>query len=157
MLLSDNNDFSVIEEEGQEKFQCDNCDFKTDKVISMKRHITAQHIMKASGKKRKSMASAKVETNTKEAKIDDLTDSIMDNLGEEYTSTQADIDNMDKLLDKYESKLEDNDKEESVLEMKTIDDTKDDNDISRLVELEEKYEAEKQKKHSSSGNCQFSY
>ena len=101
--------------------------------------------MKASGKKRKSMASAIVETNTKEAKIDDLTDSIMDNLGEEYTSAQADIDNMDKLLDKYESKLKDDDKEESVLEMKTIADTKYDNDISILVELEEKYEAEKHK------------
>ena len=62
----DNNDFAVIEEEGQEKFQCDNCDFKTDKVISIKRRITAKHVMKTPGRKRKSMESAKVETNTKQ-------------------------------------------------------------------------------------------
>ena len=86
----DNNDFTVVEEEGQEKFQCNNCDVKLDKVISMKRHITSKHVLKTPGKKRKSMESAKVETNKKEAKIDDnLTDSIMEGLGSEYTSTQG--------------------------------------------------------------------
>ena len=75
----DNNDFTVVEEEGHEKFQCNNCDVKLDKVISMKRHITSKHIVKTPGRKRKSMESAKVETNKKEAKIDDnLTDSIME-------------------------------------------------------------------------------
>ena len=97
----DNNDFTVVEEEGQEKFQCNNCDMKLDKVISMKRHITSKHVVKTPGRKRKSMESAKVETNKKEAKIDDdLTDSIMEGLGSEYTSTQSDIDNMDKLKKK---------------------------------------------------------
>ena len=103
----DNNDFTVVEEEGQEKFKCNNCDLKLDKVISIKRNITSKHVVKTPGRKRKSMESAKVETNTKEAKIDDdLSDSLMEDLGSEYTSTQADIDNMDKLLDEYESKLE---------------------------------------------------
>ena len=90
------------------------------------------------------MESAKVETNTKEARIDDLTDSLMEGFGAEYTSTQADIDNMDKLLDEYESKLEE-DKDETVVEVEKPNEADDDDPYTRLEEIEEKYKAEKEK------------
>ena len=142
----DNNDFTVVEEEGQEKFKCNNCDLKLDKVISIKRHITSKHVVKTPGRKRKSMESAKVETNTKEAKIDDdLSDSLMEGLGTEYTSTQADIDNMDKLLDEYESKLENDSKDETVIELETHIETKEEDAASKLEEIEKKYNDERNK------------
>ena len=51
---------------GQEKCHCDNCDFKTDKDISIKIHITAMHNTKPSGRKRKSMELTKVQKSSKE-------------------------------------------------------------------------------------------
>ena len=96
----DNMDYSVILEEGQERFACNQCDFKADKGGSMKRHITTKHgipRLAGQGKKRKSMESGKVESNSKEVRLDeDLSESIMENLGEEFTSTQVGLEEEEK-------------------------------------------------------------
>ena len=39
-----NNNFTVFEEEGREKYQCDNCNFKCEKFNSIKNHITTNHV-----------------------------------------------------------------------------------------------------------------
>ena len=43
-IKANNNEFTVVEEEGKEKYQCDNCDFKCEKVNTIKNHITAKHV-----------------------------------------------------------------------------------------------------------------
>ena len=43
-IKANNSDFTVVEEEGQERYQCDNCNFKSEKVISSRKHITAKHV-----------------------------------------------------------------------------------------------------------------
>ena len=37
-IKANNNDFTVVEEEGQERYQCDNCDFKVKKLKPFKKH-----------------------------------------------------------------------------------------------------------------------
>ena len=67
----DNMDYSTVMVEGQERFSCNNCDFKADKIRGIKRHITTTHVvMKVANmaKKRKSMESARTEDNAKEVK-----------------------------------------------------------------------------------------
>ena len=88
----DNMDYSVVLEEGQERFACDHCKFKADKSGGMKRHITTKHGTSRStgqGRKRKSKESKKVESNSKEVKMDkEMSELVMEDLGVEFTSTQ---------------------------------------------------------------------
>ena len=43
-IKKNSNDFSVVEEKGKEVYQCDNCNFKSEKVMSIRKHITANHV-----------------------------------------------------------------------------------------------------------------
>ena len=43
-IKANNNEFTVVEEEGQEIYQCDNCDFKSKTNIGIKKHITAKRV-----------------------------------------------------------------------------------------------------------------
>ena len=54
----DNTDFVLTEEEGEGKLSCNQCEYKTEKVVTMKRHITAKHgtTKMSNQKKRKSKA-----------------------------------------------------------------------------------------------------
>ena len=61
-------EFTIFTENGKEKFACQQCEYRADKVGSVKRHISAKHgIARGSGmgRKRKSMDSKKLESNAK--------------------------------------------------------------------------------------------
>ena len=136
----DNMDYSVVLVEGQERFACNQCEFKADKSGSMKRHITTKHVtarLTGQGRKRKSMESGKVESNSKEVRMDEgLSESIMEGLGKDFTSTQVEME--DDL--KFIKELEDDRKVDG-----ENDEIEEENEGGNAVEMEEKYEEEKRK------------
>ena len=136
----DNTDFVLTEEEGEGKLSCNQCEYKTEKVVTMKRHITAKHgTTKVSNqKKRKSMESKKVESKTKEVKLDEtLSESVMDNFGEEFTSTQIVLEQEEKLMAELEGVMKES--------TESLDLDEEENEESKVEELEEKLEDEKRK------------
>ena len=43
-IKANNNESTVVEEEGKEQHQCDNCDFKCEMFNTIKNHITVKHV-----------------------------------------------------------------------------------------------------------------
>ena len=43
-IKANNNESSVVEEEGKEQHQCDNCDVKCEMFNTIKNHITVKHV-----------------------------------------------------------------------------------------------------------------
>ena len=139
---SDNTDFSVNADEGGEKLSCNQCDYKSEKVISMKRHITAKHgsARTANLKKRKSMESVKVESRSKEFKMDeDLSDSILNNLQDEFTSTQMGLEQEERIMAALEGGMKE------AVDNDDPDEEKEEKEERSPVELEEKLEEERRK------------
>ena len=142
----DNMDYSTVMVEGHERFSCNNCDFKADKIRGIKRHITTTHVvMKVANvaKKRKSMESARTEDNAKEVKQvkmdEQLSESIMEDFGKEpFTSTQVEIEDQQKIMDALEEDMKNVHQIEEAEEIE-------DNDERNTNELKEKYEEEKRK------------
>ena len=136
----DNMDYSVVLVEGQERFACNKCDFKADKSGSMKRHITTKHVssrLTGQGRKRKSMESGKLESSSKEVKMDEgLSESIMEGLGKDFTSTQVEMEDDLKFMEAFEEDRKVDGENEELEE---------ENEGGNAAEMEEKYEEEKRK------------
>ena len=134
-------EFTIFTENGKEKFACQQCEYRADKVGSVKRHISAKHgIARGSGmgRKRKSMDSKKLESNAKEAKMDDtLSETVMEKeFEEDFTSTQVTLEREEKIMEELEGGMNFGGEEEEEEE------ESDDNDVT---EWEERYEEEKRK------------
>ena len=139
----DNMDYSTVVMDGQERFACNNCDFKSDKIKGIKRHITTTHVvMKVvnTTKKRKSMESAKTEENAKEVKqvkVDEqLSESVWENFGKvPVTSTQVEIEEQQRMMDELEEDMKNVRQGEATEGVEEND----------MNELKEQYEEEKRK------------
>ena len=140
MSKIDNMEFTMFTENGKEKFACQQCEYTADKVGTIKRHISAKHGSargSGPGRKRKSMDSKKTESSAKEAKMDDtLSESVMENLEEEFTSTQVVLEKEEKIMEELEGGMnfgrgDEEEEEES--------------DDNNAAEWEERYEEEKRK------------
>ena len=136
----DNLEFTLVMEDGQEKFACHLCEYKTDKAGSVKRHLSAKHGNargSGQGRKRKSMESKKVESKAKEVKLEEtLSESVMENLEEEFTSTQVVLEREEKIMEELEGGMNFGDDDE---------DDEEESDENSAAEWEEKYEEEKKK------------
>ena len=149
---SEKNDFTKTEQEGKTKFSCNKCDFTAEKEGGVKRHITSKHVAKTNdntvpGKKRKDMESARKESISKEIKLiedEDADDSFSmgDIFEDNFSSTQVEHDNIEKLLKECENDMRDDNADEG--EDQTEGDDPGDEMVKQLEELEENYKKEKE-------------
>ena len=155
--MIEKNAYSRNDQEGKIKFSCDNCKFEAEKESLIKKHVIQSHVAKPgkqAGKKRKVMESAKKESVPKERRLtevedddDSLSVSMGDFFEDNFSSTQIDQDNIEKLLEECRKDLIDDEEYEEVPD-KTEDEEKKDEPTEsmakQLKEMEEKYDLEKE-------------
>ena len=145
------NDYTKNDHDGKIKFSCNKCEFEAEKEGVIKKHMIQIHVSKTV-KKRKVMESARKDSVSKELKLtegEDVDDilSVGDMFEDDFTSSQVDQENIDKLIEECKKDLLDDDDEEEVddkmEEEEKIEEPS--NSATNLVkEMEEKYNIEKE-------------
>ena len=110
------NDYTKNDQDGKIKFSCNKCEFEAEKEGLVKKHMIQTHVSKTV-KKRKVMESARKDSVSKELKLtegEDVDDILSDGdmFEDEFTSSQIDDENIDKLIEDGQKDLLDDDDEE---------------------------------------------